>query len=143
MPSAYTDGAICDAYSPVETVSTFDPPFIYGHQCNSAIITLFVPILVYSAIISIVSTFAIQLLVCTEGVSNNKRSLKLPLYLKSYVPTLLWIKYGMPHYAETFRLQSVDRQSAEASRTISTLRQDWLYFKADRFYAIIVEHFIL
>ena len=87
LASSYS--VLCGGYGPVLTTNSFVPPYFYGHQCTSAAITQFLPILLYSSIISLVVSVLIQAKVILDVDKASESKFTLPLYVKKYVPALV------------------------------------------------------
>jgi hypothetical protein len=71
--------------------STLDPPFVYSYQCTSALITNYVPVLLYSYMISglLVPAAIVLHLLVIDHISPESRWLKFCRAMNSYLPLVL------------------------------------------------------
>ena len=150
LATSYT--VLCGGYQSVLTTSSFVPPYYYGHQCTSAAITKFLPILLYSSIISLLFSVMIQIKVILDADKPANSKIALPLFFKKYVPPLVWISYGMATQ-DRFKTNSVSDETADDDKADTSelvgvgddteKENDFKLFCSDLVYAKFIENIIL
>lgn len=78
----------CLAYAPVSASTTYDPPFTYGYQCSSSLITFYAPTFVYMGLFTTFGTPLLDVLLHRMH-STAKQGTARAAFLNKHVHPLL------------------------------------------------------
>jgi hypothetical protein len=83
-----TDYIICTAYNFYQTSISYHPPFIYNYGCSSAVITSFIPVFIYSHVLSAIISLTFQIN-CFYKILRKENVCVFKLF-RLFLPPIVW-----------------------------------------------------